>query len=90
MPAPAPTLKPLLTPQSDQVADVASLAGVGRGDRHNFNAFLNPFVFQEKPKLIERPRIRLTAALAAGCFFLHPLKLGGFQNYPLILVNSGA
>lgn len=86
MPTAVSTLKPLLTPQSDMVADVAGLAGVARVHRYNFYAFLNPFVFQERPKLIERPRIR-TSALG----FVSRELVGSVSNARQILNrNNGA
>jgi hypothetical protein len=86
MPTAVPTLKPLVTSQSDIVSDVASLACVSRVERDNFYPFLESFVFQESPKLIERPTIR-----ASTFRFISRLLIGSVSNARQILNrNNGA
>jgi hypothetical protein len=73
MPATVATLKPLVASQPDMVADVASLAGVGRIDRHQFNTVFQALVAQKHPQLEECPTVRtsplrLVSGLLVGTF----------------------
>ena len=85
MPATVATLKSLIASGADMVADVASLAGVGRVNCHQQGAVIQALVVQKHPQLEERPTIR-----AAAFGFVSGLLIGAFPDTRQILnCNNG-